>query len=483
MRLSELLDSVACSHELDDRQIKNVTCDSRAIAQGDLFVAIAGGRNDGHLYVPKAVQAGAAAVVCERDLGLPNQILVENSRVAYALICANYYHNPQRDLKLVGVTGTNGKTTITYLMRDILRSAGKKVGLIGTIQSEIGDMILPARHTTPDPMQLYSLLARMKAAGLEYVVMEVSSHAIDQHRVEGLRFAGAIFTNLTRDHLDYHITMENYYLAKRKLFDMCERAAVNLDDEYGARLYDEIACEKASVSIENDTADYTAHSVAFSAEGSRFIVVHGESIARVKICMPGYYSVSNAMCALACASQLGIEFHKILQGLQSCAGVLGRTELIKTGLPFTVIRDYAHDPDGLQKILSTVREFAAGRVVTLFGCPGERDRTKREGMGRVVAQNSDLAILTSDNPRSEDERQIIEDTLPGFTGGKTPPKVIADRYQAIRWAMENCRQGDILLLLGKGHEDYQVLKFGTVYFDERYIVQEIAQHMLHSDTV
>lgn len=477
MKLHELLKHVIYTGEPPDIEINTIATDSRAVQPGDVFVAVAGGKIDGHLYAGAAVRAGAAAVVCERDLGLDTQILVENSRAAYAMMCANLYDNPQTRLKIVGITGTNGKTTITYLMRDILKAADKKVGVIGTIQCEIGDMVIPARHTTPDPMQLYSLLSRMVSAGVEYVVMEVSSHALDQCRVEGIRFAGAVFTNLTRDHLDYHGTMENYYQAKKKLFSCCDMAAVNVDDESGERLYSEIDCPRASVSTISNTADYTAHSMTFSASGSRFIVVHESNIARVSICLPGGYSVSNAMCALACASMLGLPFEDILRGLQSCRGVLGRTEPIDVGLPFTIIRDYAHDPDGLLKVLTTVREFAGGRVVALFGCPGERDRTKREGMGRVVAENSDYAVLTSDNPRSEDEMQIINDTLPGFSGSDTPVEVLADRYEAIKRAMEVCRGGDILLLLGKGHEDYQALAGSTVYFDEREIVRELADGM------
>lgn len=483
MKLSLLLEGIDRAAEPDDCEISRVTADSRTVEPGDVFVSIKGKHSDGHDHAGAALAAGAAAVVCERDLGLERQVLVENSRRAYALMCANLCGNPQRDLTIVGVTGTSGKTTVTCLIRDILRAAGKKTGLIGTIQGEIGDMIIPARHTTPDPAQLYEMLARMKAAGMEYVVMEVSSFALDQQRVDGIRFKCAAFTNLSREHLDYHGDMEEYYAAKRSLFSMTDEAVVGIDDEYGKRLAQEAGCPCATFSVSDGSADYSAHSISFSAAGSRFVVVHGNQLARVGISMPGLYSVSNALCAYVCARRLGVESAAAVKGLCESRGVQGRMEIIDADLPFTIIRDYAHAPEELRSVLSTVHTFAAGRIVTLFGCPGERDRGKRPDMARAAAKFSDQVILTSDNPRSENPMQIIEDAMPGFEGRRTPVEVIPDRYDAIRWAIENAKENDTLLLLGKGHEDYQVLSYGTIFFDERFIVKEIVQHLREQDTI
>ena len=483
MLLSELLQGIEHEGSLPDREIDRITCDSRIVAPGDLFVCVKGARFDGHDHASEALAAGAAAVVTERDLGLPEQIIAPDGRIAYALLCRNFYHNPQRGLRLIAVTGTSGKTTITFLLRDILRAAGKRVGLIGTIQNEIGEMVISSRHTTPDPWQLYSVLSRMKEAGMEYVVMEASSFGLHQHRMEGLHFECAVFTNLSHEHLDYHNTMEEYYQAKKRLFTVCDKAVVNYDDEYGRRLIGELSCPAATLSLSSDEADYTAHTITYSAEGSRFIVVHGSDIGRVAIRMPGAYSVQNAMCALAAACEVGVPFEQAASGLCESHGVLGRMELVECDLPFTVIRDFAHSPEELRNVLVTVRDFCKGRVVALFGCPGERDRTKRPEMARQVAENADQAILTSDNPRGEDPRQIINDALPGFTGSPTPVQVIEDRFDAIRWAIDFCREGDILLLLGKGHEDYQVLSFGSVYFDESFIVQQIVRSRHDQDSI
>lgn len=485
MQLRSLIQSVAYTKISDEALLEKEVCtvqtDNRAVGVGDVFICIRGLHRDGHDFAESALKAGAAAIVCERDLGLERQILVEDTRVAWAYMCRNFYGNPQKDLHLIAVTGTSGKTTVTCLIRDILRTAGKKVGLIGTIQGEIGDMIIPARHTTPDPAQLYAMLARMRAAGIEYVVMEASSHALDQHRVDGLHFDVAAFLNLSREHLDYHKTMEDYYAAKRSLFSLAKSAVIVIDDEYGRRLCADVSCPVTTVSVKDNAADFTAHSITFSAKGSRFVVVNGSRLERLRIGMPGEYSVCNAVCAFACATAVGVDFSTAARGLRESEGVSGRMERIAADVPFTIIRDYAHTPEELENVLRTVRRFAPGRILTLFGCPGERDRGKRPQMAQAVARYSDLAILTSDNPRREDPGQIIADAMPGFDGSPVPVQVIEDRYDAICWAMEKAQAGDTLLLLGKGHEDYQVLGFGTIYFDERFIVQEIVRKMHGQD--
>lgn len=483
MKLSALMRGVASNSIAEDKEIGKVTCDSRMVEKGDLFVCICGLRSDGHAYAAQAAEKGAAAILAQRPLPLPGTIVTPDTRAAYARVCANLYGNPQEDLKLVAVTGTSGKTTITCLLRDILRAAGRKVGLIGTIQGEIGDMVIPARHTTPDPLQLYAMLSRMRAAGVDVVVMEASSHALDQRRLEGLHFCCAAFTNLSHEHLDYHGTMEDYYRAKRRLFQQASAAVINADDPYGQRLASELSIPVIRYALDEPAADYTAHSIQITASGDRFMVMAGSQLARAQLAMPGRYSVSNALCAAACAAQLGVSLETALEALAGSGGVPGRMELIPAPLPFTVIRDYAHAPDEIRSVLSTVRSFAPGRVITLFGCPGERDRTKRAGMAQAVARYSDGAVLTSDNPRGEDPMQIIEDALAGFSGSTLPVQVIADRYDAIRWALENGRENDILMLLGKGHEDYQVLNFGTIFFDERFIVQELARKLREQDSI
>ncbi len=477
MKLKQIMESIpyAGAEALGELEIEEITCDSRRVMPGMVFVCVKGGRMDGHDHAAEAVNRGAAAVIAQHDVGLDCQVVVENTRRAYAVMCANFYGNPSRKLKLIGVTGTNGKTTVTNLLKHILESAGHKVGLIGTIQNEIDDMALPAKYTTPDPAQLHALFARMAAAGCDYVVMEVSSHALEQDRVAGCRFEAAVFTNLTQDHLDYHGTMENYFQAKKKLFSLCRVGIVNFDDPYGRRIIEEAPCPIHTFSVADNAAEYTAKNIVITAQGSRFAFLGTGIIARIDFPMPGMFSVSNAMAAAVCAMAAGIPLEKTAVALNTGPGVCGRTQVLKTDTPYTVIDDYAHTPDAIEKILSAVREFAQGRIVILFGCAGNRDGKKRPLMAAAAAKGADFVILTSDNPRSEDPVKIIQDALPGFEGYDTPYVVIPDRYQAIRWALENCREGDVLLLAGKGHEDYQVLDYGTICFDERKVVQELLE--------
>lgn len=475
MKLLQLLNEieVLTASPLTDAEVGKVTCDSRAVAPDAIFVAVKGERYDGHDYASQAVSQGAVAVITERDLGLERQVIVKDSRSTYALLNAALFGHPSRKLKLIGVTGTNGKTTITYLLKQILESAGKKVGLIGTIQVEIDDMCIPAKHTTPDPAELHSLFSRMVNARCEYVVMEASSHAFAQHRLDGCHFAAGVFTNLTQDHLDYHGTMENYYNAKKQLFEMSDISIINLDDEYGKRLLTEIPCKTITYSAGNDMADFTAKNIVKRRDGVNFALVGSGIIERVSFGMPGSFSVSNAMAAAACAITLGFEPAEVAKGLSICKGVKGRTEVLYSGVDFTIICDYAHTPDGLEKVLSTIREFAPARVVVMFGCAGNRDRTKRPKMAHMAAQYSDLAVLTSDNPRDEDVMQILNDAVPGFKDLDTEYRVIPDRMEAIKWVLDNAQQDDIIVLAGKGHEDYQVLNFGTIAFDEHTIVKEL----------
>jgi len=477
MTLRELLQDVEVNTPIPECIVSALTGDSRQVEPGSVFFCIAGARTDGHDHAAKALEQGASAVICERDLGLERQVIVKDTRAALGLSASNFFGRPTEKLKLIGITGTNGKTTTTYLVKHILESAGKTVGLIGTIRNEIADITLPAKYTTPDPVGLHAMFARMREAGCEYVVMEASSHALDQQRLAGVQFAAAAFTNLTQDHLDYHGTMEAYFEAKRKLFDICDVAIVNADDEYGRQLITRLACPHISFSHESAKADITAHDIKISAGGSRFVIMHCGKLHKVDLSMPGYFSVANALAAVGCCLATGIEMHAIAKGLTECPGVPGRIEILPTNTPYTVIRDYAHSPDGLQKILETLREFATGRVICLFGAAGNRDRTKRPLMGEMASRLADFVILTCDNPRDEDTVRIIEDVLPGIKKHKTPYKAIPDRFEAIKWGLENARPGDIFLLAGKGHEDYQVLNYGTINFDEKVIVAQLLEEM------
>ena len=479
MTLKEYLAGVEYATSLTEAQLEglraaSVTSDSRQVREGSIFVCIRGGKFDGHEKAAEALAAGAAAVVTQRELGLPREIRVENTRSAYAILCGNHFGNPARRLRLVGVTGTSGKTTVAFLIRDILREAGEKAGLLGTIRNEIDGVEFPARHTTPDPYELHAMLARMADSGCRYAVMEASSHALDQRRLDGCVFDAAVFTNLSQDHLDYHGTMENYFAAKKRLFSQAKAAVVNLDDPRGEELAAELGPGTVTFSVSRDDATLTAKNISSDIRGSSFLIVGQQLIQRTRVAMPGRFSVSNAMAAAAACYALGLDPGAIARGLAACPGVPGRAEVISTAGGFTVIRDFAHAPEELAQILETLRPYRGkGRLLTLFGCAGERDRTKREKMGKIAGEGSDYVILTSDNPRGEDEGQIIADTKPGLDRSGTPYKVIPDRYEAIAWALEKAREGDILLLAGKGHEDYQVLAEETVCFDEKALVEEL----------
>ncbi|MBQ2751620.1 MAG: UDP-N-acetylmuramoyl-L-alanyl-D-glutamate--2,6-diaminopimelate ligase, partial [Oscillospiraceae bacterium] len=332
----------------------------------------------------------------------------------------------------------------------------------------------PAKYTTPDPFTFYSVLNQMVKAGCEYAVMEVSSHGLDQKRVAGCEFEVGVFTNLTQDHLDYHGTMENYFEAKKRLFPLCRSAVVNYDDEYGRTLIKDSGCDNVkSFSIKFDEADYTAREISMKASGTSFIFVGDNLISRVKFPVPGEFSASNAMAAISACLALGMELGDITAKLEKSRGVPGRFEVLDTDTSFTVIRDYAHTPDAIEKILAAIRAITDKKVTILFGCAGNRDRKKRRIMSEAAAKGADFIVLTSDNPRGEDVMQIIEDAMPGLPNNKKRYIIIPDRYQAIKWALENCGEGEVLLLAGKGHEDYQVLSHGTIHFDEREVVAEL----------
>lgn len=469
MRLSEIL-----KQEFDpayrDIEIKGVTCDSRTVRENYAFVCIDGTSTDGHKFALSAEENGACIIIAEHDTGAKNQIIVENTRQTYALMCAAYFGNPAQKLRLVGVTGTNGKTSTTYMVKEILERCGHKVGLIGTIQNIIGDEILTAKNTTPDAFELHSLFSLMLKAGCDFVVMEVSSHALEQYRVWGLQFETAVFTNLTQDHLDYHKTMERYVESKKKLFSMCKNAVVNFDDPYRETMLEGFDGNVISYSAKSDFSTYTAKNLRYRADGVDFELVGNGVIGRVRLDVPGEFSAYNAMAAVCVAISAGVDFDTAVPMLKYVKGVKGRAEVVPTNTDYTVIIDYAHTPDGLKNILDTLRRVEKARVITVFGCGGDRDRLKRPLMGEIAARFSGYCIVTSDNPRTEQPMAIIEDIVAGMKAYRTPYKVIENRVEAIRYALGMAQPGDIVLLAGKGHETYQITAQGTIHLDEREVV-------------
>lgn len=473
MKLSQILKGIKVLNEYSDIDVLDVTQDSRLVKEGSLFVCIKGAAFDGHSVAGEMLTKGACAVVVEKDMGLANQVIVENTRGVFSYICANFFSNPAEKLKLIGLTGTNGKTTTTFLIKQILKNVGKKVGLIGTVQNMIGDEAYPAKYTTPDPYELQKLFSQMVEAGCEYCVMEVSSQALAQGRVNGVRFAVGAFTNLTQDHLDYHKTWENYFNAKRLLFENCDIAVTNADDENGLKIIEGLNFDKVvTYAVNRNDATYVAKNVTFKSNGVEYELV-GDKIGRCSCPIPGRFSVYNSLCAASCALALGISFEQVLMAISKSKGVKGRIEVVPCDRDFTIIIDYAHSPDGLENIISSLKEIAKGRVVTLFGCGGDRDKTKRPKMGKIAAELSDYCIVTSDNPRSENPSAIIQDILEGMKGVKTPYTVVENRKEAIAYAIEHAKKDDIILLAGKGHETYQILPTGTIHFDEREAVAEI----------
>lgn len=478
MLLSELLKGIDCKTALDGcTDVKGLTVDSRKATAGTLFCCIKGLNRDGHDFAAAAAEAGAVVLV-ERDMQLESQIIVSNTRLAFAAICENYYGNPLKKLKLIGITGTNGKTSITYMLKHILEKSGHKTGLIGTIQNMIGDRALETHYTTPDTFELHELFAQMVEAGCEFCVMEVSSFGLEQGRVAGLHFDTACFTNLSQDHLDTHGTMENYFAAKCLLFERCDRAVVNIDDEWGRKLPLAEGLPLISIS-EHDGAVLSAQDINCFADGVSFTmnVPSEDKKLPVRAGIPGRFTVYNLLCAAGCAYSVGVSPEDIARALLTVRGVKGRAEVYPTGRDFTIILDYAHSPDGIENILSSMREVCKGRLGILFGCGGDRDAAKRPLMGEAASRLADYVIVTSDNPRSENPESIIEQILPGVHEHGTPCTVIVNRREAMKYAVEQAQKDDVIVFAGKGHETYQILGTGTIHFDEREVLAEIFREM------
>ena len=468
MKLKNLIDSNKTIGELE---ITGVTCDSRQVKERYAFVCIKGALSDGHNYAQTALEQGAAVVIAERDLGLKNQIVVENTHEEFARLSAKWFGNPSKKLKLIGVTGTNGKTSTTYMIKQILETLGHKVGLIGTIQNMIGDEVIPTSNTTPNAYDLNALFADMVEKGCDYAVMEVSSHALDQCRVHELDFEAAIFTNLTQDHLDYHITMENYLEAKKKLFRMCKIAIINSDDKYAEKIIEGLDCKVVTYSTGNNST-YSAKGINYRPASVNYELLSANILQHIKVNTGGKFTVYNSLAALCCMIELGFDVKQSAEALKLLHGVNGRAEVVPTNRNFTVIIDYAHTPDGLKNILTTFKECKKNRLTVVFGCGGDRDKTKRPIMGNIASRFADNVIVTSDNPRTENPTAIIEDILEGLEGLPTPYKVIENRIEAIKYAIKTARPDDIIVLAGKGHETYQILSTGKIHLDEREIVAE-----------
>lgn len=478
MKLQDILQGLSPLevHADLNREITGIAYDSRAVKPGNLFVAICGYDTDGHKYIPMALDKGAACVLCEKAPAEGEYVLLSDTRRGLALAGANWYGNPAGEMTMIGITGTNGKTTTTYLVKHILEDClGAKVGLVGTIQNMIGSEVLPTERTTPESLELQALFRHMADAGCTHVVMEVSSHALSLHRVDGVTFDVGVFTNLTQDHLDFHKTMEEYCRAKAMLFARSKAGAVNVDDPWAKEILAHATCPvitysaKGQAALEAVDIRLEPHHVAFTAryQGTETACTLG---------IPGAFSVYNALSALSAALALGIAPEKAAASLATARGVKGRAEVVPTpGKDYTVLIDYSHTPDSLENILKTVREFARGRVIAVFGCGGDRDPIKRPIMGKIAADLADLVVVTSDNPRTEDPMAIIDQILVGIPQNQTPTTVIENRRQAIRWAMDNAQAGDVIVLAGKGHETYQEIGHEKFHLDER---EEVAAHLM-----
>ena len=476
MKLGELLRNldVLDASAAMDMEIGGVSYDSRKTQPGDLFVAIRGFESDGHKFIPAAMARGAAAVLCEEapSDGTP-YVRVADCRKGLAYVSREFFGDPAKEMTLVGITGTSGKTTSSYLIKHMLEmKLDAKVGLIGTNGNMIGSECLHSDHTTPESYELHKLFRCMADEGCTHVVMEVSSHALALERVAGIEYDVGVYTNLSQDHLDLHGTMEEYAAAKRLLFRQCKLGCLNADDKWTDFMLNGATCKAMTFSAESDRADLTAKDIRLSATGVRFAAVYKNELALTRLAIPGNFSVHNALGAIAVGLSLGISLADCCDAMASAKGVKGRVEVVPTDGDYSIIIDYSHKPGALETVLQTLRPVVKGRLVCLFGCGGDRDKVKRPIMGAIAADNSDFVIVTSDNPRTEEPEEIIREIVAGMKNKRTPKKVICDREEAIHWAIDNARPGDVILLAGKGHEDYQVVGHEKRHMDEREIVAD-----------
>ncbi len=476
--LLENLTNVEISGQTN-REINKIEYNSNKIKNGDVFVAITGYKDNGIKYIDDAISKGAVAIVHEGDIEHKEDITyikVENARIALAIMASTYYGDPARKLKMIGITGTKGKTTTAYMIRDIMLASGKKIGMIGTVCNTYGKVTEESIRTSPESLDLQALLARMVDAGMEYVVMEVSSHALELERVYGIKFLVGVFTNLSEDHLDFHKTMDKYLEAKAKLFKQSDFAIINGDDIYAPRLLKMIDIKKATYGLDN-AVDLTATDIRVNPSYVEFKMYVNRMLETIRINIPGRFTVYNALAAIGVCSLFGAQMDAI-SGALGALRVPGRNEVVELNKTFTVIVDYAHTPASLEAILSSAKKYTKGRIICVFGCGGNRDKEKRAMMGEISGRLADFTIITTDNPRDEKTSKIIEDIESGIKQTRGLYKCIENRRQAIRFAMRIAWKSDVIIIAGKGHETYQEVENGKkLYFDDKEIVRKIAEEM------
>ena len=480
MKLNDLLIGLdyKCIKGNIDQEVNQIIYDSRIKTKGGLFIAIEGFETDGHKYIEAAIENGAKAVLVQKPVEVDYKdatvIQTKDTRLGMAMVATNAYGNPSQAFELVGVTGTNGKTSITFLLGQLLEAYDKEVGIIGTIENRIGKQILKAERTTPESLDLQRLFRKMADEAVDTALMEVSSHALELKRTFGSQFKVGIFTNLTQDHLDFHKTMENYANAKAKLFKCCETGIVNVDSPYVQSITDGATCKIVTYGIEQ-TADYQASDIIISAAGVTYTLNCPEGQFKVSVPIPGKFTVYNTLAVIAAARSLNLPMTHIIKALDKVHGVPGRVQSFNSQKGYSVLVDYAHTPDGLENVLGTIKEFAKGRIITVFGCGGDRDRTKRPIMGRIAANYSDHVIITSDNPRTEDPLQILDEVEVGVKEITSNYDKVENRETAIQVALKEATKDDVVLIAGKGHENYQILKDRIIHFDDCEVVKAYLQ--------
>ena len=485
MKLDNLLHGTEIIYPagLGDLEVTGLTYNSKLVKKGYAFVCIKGFHTDGHIYAMDAAFRGASVIICEEDIDIRTipVLKADGSRRVLSKMSANFYEDKEVPFHLYGITGTNGKTTIAYMLKSIIEAGGSRCGMIGTIGYHVGSREYEARNTTPESCDLQAMFAEMKEEGVIHCVMEASSHALALGKVDDIEFESAVFSNLTSDHMDFHKNTEDYFTAKRKLFSLTKGpATVNLDDEYGKRLYEELKKEDREVygySLKDRKADYFGEILETTEKGSIFQVTekvrHTEQL---KLNTPGIFTIYNGLAATACSRSTGYSFQSIRKGLENLKGVPGRFELVGNSKGVIAIVDYAHTPDGLEKVLKTANDFKKGRLICIFGCGGDRDKKKRSLMGTVAGKYSDYCIITSDNPRSETQEAITADIEAGIYETGCNYEIIENRYEAIKKAVSIYKKGDIIMIAGKGHETYQLIGTEKFHFDDREAVKTIIEN-------
>ena len=466
MLISDLLRAIDVTYKGKDEEISFITDDSRKCTEKTLFIC----HPKGEKWISQAKENGAVAVVCYDDI-CPDCIVVSDTRKAYALLCSAFFSDCHKSLRLIGVTGTNGKTTVASMLYSILCLSGKKCGMLTTVTNEYNNEVHDGELTTPDCFSMHRMFSEMAEQGTEYCVLEASSQGLSQQRLYGLEFDMAIYTNLSEDHLDYHGTMENYRDAKKELFMHCKKAVINYDDEQKDEFISVCKGKILTYSVKDDNADYTAKCLRFSEASADYAIVAQSLIHRIKVNMSGEFNAANSMAAIIAAVECGCTLESCAAALRCFSGVKGRMELLNTNTPYKVIIDYAHTPDSMKKVLLSMRNFPKNRVITVFGCGGDRDKSKRSMMGKIASELADISVITSDNPRHEEPMSIIDDILSGVNNRKNKVFIKENRTKAIEYALKIAQKNDIILLLGKGHEAYTVVGDEKIPYDEREVVR------------